>query len=993
MNAPEPENRNNEISLTTAVRKKWLNFRRKRFWLIVVVLLYTLLGFFLVPVLVENSIIGTARDNLGREASVSEVEFNPYLLSLSIQDFELNDKDQLRLVGFDELFIDFQASSLFRWAWTFKEISLTGFYFLFERFEPEDSRLSRLLADIADDESIETTDSESDGLPRLLIYSVSINEGSGDLVDNVPPAPVKTHLGPISITVKELNTLPDRQGQQSVTIELEQGAILSWRGSLSLAPLVSEGELELKDSRLDRTIAYLKAILPLEAMSATISGRFHYRVYMESAGEPDIEFDDMEFELRGVSLTGLQPSTKFLEVADISLDGGSLRYPEQSLQFASLAIGQPSMLSWLDEHGEFSLSQLSRATGGGTDADGTEAGAAAGWSFGISEMNLAGGTLALADRSIRPEAALELRELEFNLTGLSNQPDARFPFSLSGSLEAGGTFGIEGDIGLLPGISLAGKAHTKGVPLSIGQPYLERQARVSIRQGSVDTEAELSIQAANEVSVSGLLNVHDLEVHDTNENKPLVGWKHMDIDRFELDPLGRNLHLSRLVFNQPYGRLVINEDQTTNIAELLAESESSAPEESDEADSFDVIVGGIAVKDGALDFSDLSLPLPFGTKIAALNGTISTISSTSSESSNIRLEGRVDEFGLARIEGSMNLLDPIAHTDVAVEFRNLLMSDLSPYTIQFAGQEIDEGKLDLDLGYFIDQGQLKGQNAVVLSDLVLGDKVDHPDAASLPLGLAVALLKDSNGVIDIDLPVEGDINDPQFRIGGVVWQAIAGLITKVVAAPFRLLGGLIGIESEDLGQFQFLAGRFDLTPPELEKVNQLQEALQQRPELAVEISGAIDPAIDSPALQYINLRKIVMERLGKEDSLEGGGEDLMVDVEIRQILEALFAERFPETPLESLKAEHTAAPAGDPEAKPVLDDLAYAADLRDRLLASEKISSQDLDMLAAARAEAVRSAFLDSGEFDESRVAVTAATEVESEDGEWVVMELGVAAD
>jgi hypothetical protein len=393
-----------------------------------------------------------------------------------------------------------------------------------------------------------------------------------------------------------------------------------------------------------------------------------------------------------------------------------------------------------------------------------------------------------------------------------------------------------------------------------------------------------------------------------------------------------------------------------------------------------------------MDFSDLSLPLPFATYIRKLEGTISTVDTASSSPSNIRLEGQVDEYGLARIEGAMDLLDPVRSTDVTMEFRNLLMSNLSPYTVQFAGREIDEGKLNLDLGYRIENGQLQGQNAIVMSDLVLGDEVDSPDAVSLPLGLAVALLTDANGVIDIDLPVSGDINDPEFKIGGVIWKAFAGLITKIVAAPFRLLGSLIGIESEDLGQFQFLAGRADLTPPELEKVSQLQEALRQRPELTIEVSGPFDPATDVPALQYQKLKSIVLERLGV-DYANPDEEFRMLNEEIRVVFETLFVERFQDTSLDAVKADHMAPPADNPEGKPVLDQTAYAADLRDRLLASETVGQQDLEALANMRAEAIRDAFLADGEFDAARIVIAAPSAAEPEESEWVVIELGVVAE
>jgi hypothetical protein len=352
----------------------------------------------------------------------------------------------------------------------------------------------------------------------------------------------------------------------------------------------------------------------------------------------------------------------------------------------------------------------------------------------------------------------------------------------------------------------------------------------------------------------------------------------------------------------------------------------------------------------------------------------------------------VDDYGLARISGGLNLLDPVRATDVKMEFRNLLMSSLSPYSVQFAGREIAEGKLDLDLLYRINDGRMQGQNAIVMRDLVLGDKVESPGAASLPLGLAVALLKDANGVIDIELPVEGDLNDPKFRIGGVIWKAFVGLVTKIASAPFRLLGSLVGSESEDLGQFQFLAGRADLTPPELEKIVLLRQALRERPELAIEVSGGFVPAIDVPALQYLSLRAEVLSRLG-EETVPAGEELLMLDARIRATLEALFAERFPAIALDTVQAAHRAAPADDPEGAPVLDDLAYAGELRDRLLAGVAIGEPELAALANQRAEAIRAAFLAGGEFAAERIAVTAPTEAEPEGEDWVLMELGLAVD
>ncbi len=971
---------------------RWLNLRRKRFWAIVTVLFYTLFGFFAAPLIVEKLVIDFVQEDLERTAVIEKVEVNPYVMSLRVQGFEMGDSDGVRLAAFNELFINFQLSSLFNWAWTFEEVRLAGSFFFFERFDPQNSRLSKLLADLPEDQEAATSEEEEGGAPRLLIHKLSLSEGRIDVKDNVPETVVETSLTPINISIQSLNTLPDRHGTQSVTIRLAGDATLKWEGSLTLAPLDSEGELELVNLQLDPIISYLNGVLPLESIAINMSSRFHYRIHMQQDGQLDAEIDDMKVELVDIAVAGLAPETDFLSVAKIAIDGGTMRYPEQSLHFGSLQIDQPRLTAWLDENGKLSLDQLMPASAEGTaPAEPDEA--ASPWQLGLDELIVEGGNLNLSDQSIQPAARVDVSSLQFKLSEISNQDDALFPLELSGSLPQGGSFNVAGSLGVFPGLSFAGSSQTKNIPLSLGQPYAQQFAHIVLEAGVLDSDIEINMPADQALSAAGGVQVSGLEINDSITNERLLGWDKLDIDHFEMDTGNDKLHLSEMIFERAFGRMVVNEDRSTNLSKLVIEQAENDAEAAT-GELMGIIIGGIRVDEGSMDFSDFSLPLPFATHIANLNGTISTIDTDSTAPANIRLEGQVDEYGLARIDGAMNLLDPIQKTDVTVEFRNLLMSNLSPYTAQFAGREIAEGKLGLELKYVINDGMLQGENSVVMSDLVLGEKVDHPDAASLPLGLAVALLKDADGVIDIELPVEGDINDPEFKIGGVVWKAFAGLITKIISAPFRLLGNLIGIDSEDLGQFEFLAGRSDLTPPELEKVVQLKEALQKRPELRVEISGVTDKSVDTPALKLIHLRALAYERLGQEQEIgDRDSESMLLDVEIRGVVEALFTERNPEIPLEGIKAEHTNLPAGDPEGKPVLDDLAYATDLWERLLISEVISDKELTDLAQARAAAISMAFLASGEFDESRVVIAEPKEVESEDGEWVRLELAVASD
>ena len=1006
-----------------SVASQWLHPRRKRFWLIALLLLYTLGGFFAVPPLVKRMAVDAILDGAGREATIEDVRFNPYVLSLEIEGFAVQDTDGAKLTSFDRLFVNFQLSSLFRWAWTFREISVDGPYHLIERFAPGDSRLTRLLADVQERAGEPDPAEQAAGLPRLLVHELNLGEGRLHFRDNVPAKSVELEFGPITATVLELNTLPDRFGQQAVNIVFPNDSVIVWQGSLSLGPLQSKGSFSVEGVYLQQATAYLKPLLPLESVEADLAVRSEYRVTEQTDGSLDVELDGLEARLGKVAVTGLTPAAEFAAFRSLEFLGGSLRYPENTLQFASVRLSEPRIETWLDEAGRLNLLQLvpqgspgqaasAPADAGGSSVPSTAAGDAGGWRLGIEDFVLEDGRLGFEDRGIEPPASLQLQDIALAVRAISNEAEAEWPLTLAAGLEGGGTLGFDGGVTVLPALSVYGTLNAEAIPLGLGQPYLQQQLNLQIEAGTLDSTTELTLRPDQSIATAGTLAIAGLLVNDSRDEQPLVGWERLEVERFAVDTSARTLNTSRLIFQQPSGRVMIHEDTSTNLTGLLREdandatpggqSAEGAPGAAAEdpagespaeaAPGYAFVIDGVAVNDGALDFSDLSLPLPFAARIGELGGTISTLDSSSAEPANVKLEGQVDDYGMARIHGDLKLMDPFRATDITMEFHNLLMSNLSPYSVQFAGREIAEGKLDLDLLYRIDNGRMTGQNDIVMSDLVLGAKVEHPGASSLPLGLAVALLKDANGVIDIELPVEGDVNDPEFRIGGVIWQAFVGLVTKIVSAPFRLLGRLVGADSEDLGQFRFLAGRADLTPPEMEKIAMLQKALRERPELAIEVSGGFVAAVDVPALQHDRLRDAVLQRAGVAATVEGE-EIRLLDNRLHTALEAIFVERFPETPLETLKAAHMEPPADDPEGEPVLDGLAYATDLRDRLLASEPIDRAELDALANARAAAIHEAFLAGGEFSAERITVIAPTEAETEGEDWVVMELGLAVE
>jgi hypothetical protein len=362
----------------------------------------------------------------------------------------------------------------------------------------------------------------------------------------------------------------------------------------------------------------------------------------------------------------------------------------------------------------------------------------------------------------------------------------------------------------------------------------------------------------------------------------------------------------------------------------------------------------------------------------------------------VSLEGKVDEFGLVRVTGYATPVDPSANTNIKLIFENIEMPKFSAYTIPFAGREIANGRLDLELGYKVNAGELEGENKVVLRDFELGDKIDHPGAMSLPLGLAVALLKDADGRINIDVPVRGNVDDPEFRYGRVVFKALGNLITGIVTSPFKLLANLVGAGSSELEYLQFAHGRSDLTPPELEKTAKVAEALAIRPELLLQFGGVVDREADGTALRAAAFDGEVERRIVALATEESG--DGMYAQHRLEVIEQLYLEAGIVTDasagLAELRAAHTTSAANEaPESVARFDSLAYTENLRRLLVDLQPLTEQALSDLAMARASNARAAIIAADPELDARIKVVESSAVSGNDDEDVRMQLSLTAD
>jgi hypothetical protein len=526
------------------------------------------------------------------------------------------------------------------------------------------------------------------------------------------------------------------------------------------------------------------------------------------------------------------------------------------------------------------------------------------WSVALDKLELADHRVAMTDRGVTPAVEVGLAELKATVRDVRTDGKKPWPFDASFRVVQGGRFTARGSVAPDGRAADAMLAVTR-LGMTPAQPYVARTAAVVLRSGEVSTEGRLTYRAGPRgaaVTYTGTVDIDGLAVMEAAMTDPVLAWKslHAETVRFGLGP--DRLEIDEVRVTELGGRLVIFKNKTLNVAQLMKPAASTAgPGPSalpataagrEPAPAFPVTVRRVRLDNGSMDYADLSLVFPFATRIHGLDGVIAGLGSDANSRATVKLDGRVDEFGSVKVDGALNGRHPKVFTDLAVIFRNVPMATLSPYSATFAGRRIVAGTMDLDLEYKIDNSELLGQNKVVLQKVKLGEQVESPGAMKLPLDLALAILSDADGRIDIALPVRGNVDKPEFSYGHVIWEALVTVIKRVATAPFRALGALFGGGGEKLEAIEFEPGRDVVLPPEREKLKHVGDVLAKRPQLKLTVHGGYDAKLDGEALRALHVRQDLAQRLAvKLKPGEDPGPVAFDDVKTQRALEALLTER------------------------------------------------------------------------------------------------------
>lgn len=674
------------------------------------------------------------------------------------------------------------------------------------------------------------------------------------------------------------------------------------------------------------------------------------------------------------------------QLASLQVSGLEADALQRTLQIASLQLRDPYLDLQRDVAGGLNVSEwlapVSGAASPGRKADEAAAGSATQqWQLQLGELKVQGGRLRLRDAALGP-LPLELRALDASVARLrwplvrGQALQTRFSAQLHRrGVAAPARIFWTGAVGAQP-LAARGRLRVERLPVQVFEPYFGADVAVRLKSAEAGFTGRIDLrqQGSNWVgSLDGDALLADVRVAARDSDDELLSWNSLAANglKVALPAAGKPVvEVTELRLSDYYARLEITEQARFNLQQVAAggakaaQTEVAAPAAPVEAASaaarvspwsklpVDLQWGGVHLSNGRVDFQDHFIRPNYSAELSELAGRIGRFDTRATDLADVDLKGRVGGTGLLQISGAVNPTTEPPALDINAKASDIELPGLTPYAVKYAGYPIERGKLSVDVRYQIDPtGKLEANNHIILNQLSFGEKADSPDATSLPVLLAVALLQDGNGIIDIDLPVSGSINDPQFSLGGLIIKAIVNILTKAITAPFALLSGGGG---PDLSVIGFAPGSAAIDPKSQEAIDKVAKALADRPALKLTITGEADATTEAEAMRRRALDRQIVAEQRRARARESLGKGAAADAALPPLNAEQRASLVKQLYVEAMLPDSPMTPAGK------LKDLP-AADMEARLLAAVPVDAATARQLGVERGRAVREALIAKG--------------------------------
>jgi uncharacterized protein involved in outer membrane biogenesis len=914
------------------------------------------------------------------------IKDKPSVLSITgnvgIADFVLREKPDIPLLNLPALDVVIDDVEVFAKQATLKSVKVQAPELHVTHNRDGSLNLTSLVAESKTEKAPEPKTKEKPFAYR--VEEIILDQGKVIFTDRGPEQPFEKRLENIHVDVKELSNAADKKATTAISFQTDAKEEFNHNGTLQLTPLSAEGEIGIKDFQLKGLRPYYESVVGLEITEGLLDLTTHFAAWQKEDKQLETKLSELNADLRSLRLDVAGDREPLWRAPLLALKDATVDVEKKSIVVGSFESRDGNGSIRRDPDGTINYARLIKTKPGASEAKKPEQEDTAEWSVEIKRSALDRFRVTFEDRMLSPAARLTVSALSLRGENHSNAKNARAKVSIQATINNKGKARLAGTLGIRP---VAGRLNVdaQGVEVVPFQPYLADQVNLSLTNGAVGTKGILTIDTAGgpaKVNYEGSVQVMDFASVEKDGSQDLLKWKLLDLNgiQFALQPI--QLRINDISLAEFYARMILGADGKLNLRNLAAQkSEATAPEETKAEKAAEpqepapsgekqISIGKINLQTGNVYFSDFFVKPNYSANLTDVQGLISELKPEAP--GDLAIQAKLDNASPVDIQGKINPLSKDLYLDIAADAREIELNPMSPYSVKYVGYGIERGKLSFKVKYKVGNRKLEAENQIILDQLTFGEKVESPTATKLPVLLAVGLLKDRNGVIDVNLPISGSLDNPEFSVGGIILRIIINIITRAVTSPFALLGAAFGGGSGgELSYIEFDYGRSNLTQTAETKIKSLATAMNNRPALKLDISGRVDPVNDHDGLKQASIERKVKAQKMKELVRQGSAPKSVDDVQV----EKAEYERY-------LKAAYDDESFPKPRNVIGLAKDLPVSEMESLMLKNTQVSDDDIRELANRRARAVQDRLLATGQVTADRLSIVAAKPVSSEEKE-----------
>ncbi|HMF51144.1 MAG TPA: DUF748 domain-containing protein, partial [Candidatus Saccharimonadales bacterium] len=906
--------------------------------------------------------------------------------NLGIKDLDMRQTGGAPLLKLPSIEVLIEAFQVFANKMVLKSIKADGLDLYLNRGRDGSLNVANLVATGAEPKPVETKEPKKEGAPfGFSVEEIALNSATLHFIDEQPQHPYKTQLDNIVLKVTGLTNDPGKKASTELSFESEAKEKLSHKGTLQLTPLAAEGKLDIEGLKPAALRPYYETAVVAEIKEGFIDLSTQF-IFATKDGQTDLNLSALGVNLRSFRLDLAGQPEPLWRVGSLAIKDSTMDLAKKTIVIGAIEGKDGNGYIQRSADG-MNLARITKKTQTPAPAPAPPAKADGEWRIDAKQLAFDRFRINFDDQTNATPAKVNLSDLSIRGANFSTAKSQRGKATIRARVNEKGTLRLVGTATANP-VNAKFSVEAQGLELLPFQPFLGDQVNFLLTGGRAGTKGELTYDAGSsgpaKMNYQGGVQVDEFGAVEKDGQQDLLKWKSLALDamQFDLEPF--QLRIGEITLADFYSRLIIGADGKINLQNLTAQKDDkkdeapapaktaekpAAPATTEPAAPKAISIGKINLQEGNINFSDFFVKPNYSANLTSVQGAISELKPETP--GDLDIQARLDNAAPVEIKGKLNPLSKELFLDIIADAKEIELSPMSPYSGKYVGYGIEKGKLSFNVKYKLENRKLTADNKIILNQLTFGEKIESPTATKLPVLLAVALMKDRNGVIDVDLPISGSLDDPQFSVGGIVLRIIINIITKAVTAPFSLIASAFGGggSGDELAYIEFDNGRANLSQPAQGKIATLAKALNNRPALNLEITGRVDPLTDLDGLKRVQIERKVKAQKLKDLVRKGEAPRSVDDVQVAsteypQYLKAAYGEEsFP-------KPRNLVGLAQDLPV-PEMEKL---------MMQNAKVGDDEMRQLASQRAQAVRDALLATGQAGAERLFVVAGKPFSAEE-------------